>query len=75
MSQACAVVIIGGGVVAVEMATAYASFGTAVTIIARSALLQGQEDFARDMVATGLRELGVGIRTASPTRVERAARR
>ncbi len=55
MSQAYDVVIIGGGVVAVEMASANASFGTAVTIIARSALLQGQEDFARDTVATGLR--------------------
>ena len=33
--------IIGGGVVAVEMATAYASFGTEVTIIARSGLLAG----------------------------------
>ena len=43
--------IIGGGVVAVEMATAYATFGTTVTIIARSGLLRGQEDFAGDMVA------------------------
>ena len=62
--------IIGGGVVAVEMATAYVSFGTAVTIIARSGLLNGQEDFAGDMVATRLRELGVEIRKASPTKVE-----
>ncbi|MCU1440025.1 MAG: NAD(P)/FAD-dependent oxidoreductase [Rhodoglobus sp.] len=63
--------IIGGGVVAVEMATAYASFGTRVTILARSGLLQGQEDFAADMVTTGLRGLGVDIRKASPDRVER----
>ena len=62
--------IIGGGVVAVEMATAYVSFGTEVTIIARSGLLQGQEDFAGDLVAASLRELGVDIRKASPTKVE-----
>lgn len=64
--------IIGGGVVAVEMATAYAAFGTAVTIIARSGLLQGQEDVASEAVAKGLRGLGVDIRIASPTRVERS---
>jgi dihydrolipoamide dehydrogenase len=63
--------IIGGGVVAVEMATAYASLGAAVTVLARSGLLQGQEDFAGDLVAAGLRELGVDLRKASPTRVER----
>ncbi len=63
--------IIGGGVVAVEMATAYASFGTGVTIFARSGLLQGQEDFAGELVAEGLRGLGVDIRTASPTAVSR----
>src|SRR5476649_622396 len=38
--------IIGGGVVAVEMATAYASFGTRVTVIARSGLLTNEEPFA-----------------------------
>lgn len=65
--------IIGGGVVAVEMATAYASFGTAVTIFARSGLLQGQEDFAGDMVAEGLRGLGVDIRKAAPTSVSGSA--
>lgn len=65
--------IIGGGVVAVEMATAYASFGTEVTIFARSGLLQGQEDFAGDLVGAGLRTLGVTIRKQSPTAVERTA--
>lgn len=63
--------IIGGGVVAVEMATAYASFGTTVTIFARSGLLQGQEDIAGEAVTVGLRGLGVTIVTASPSRVER----
>ena len=64
--------IIGGGVVAVEMATAYASFGTTVTILARSGLLQGQEDIASEAVTKGLRSLGVDIRHASPSLVERS---
>jgi dihydrolipoamide dehydrogenase len=63
--------IIGGGVVAVEMATAYASFGTAVTIFARSGLLQVQEDFASELVTAGLTSLGVDIRRTAPTSVER----
>lgn len=64
--------IIGGGVVGVEMATAYASFGTTVTLFARSGLLAGQEEFAGDAVAAGLRDLGVDIRRESPDRVERS---
>ncbi|HMH59448.1 MAG TPA: NAD(P)/FAD-dependent oxidoreductase [Galbitalea sp.] len=64
--------IIGGGVVAVEMATAYASFGTAVTIVARSGLLAGQEPFAGEMVADALRELGATLHlSASPTKVSK----
>lgn len=64
--------IIGGGVVAAEMATAYASFGTAVTVFARSGMLNGQEDIARDAVTAGLRAMGVTIITQSPDRVERS---
>jgi pyruvate/2-oxoglutarate dehydrogenase complex dihydrolipoamide dehydrogenase (E3) component len=72
-SAPASLAIIGGGVVAVEMATAYASFGTEVTIIARSGLLQGQEDFAGELVSASLRELGVDIRNASPTAVEKTS--
>lgn len=72
-SAPASLVIIGGGVVAAEMATAYATFGTSVTVLARSGMLQGQEDFAREMVTEGLRELGVDLRTAAPDRVERTA--
>lgn len=65
--------IIGGGVVAVEMATAFASFGTEVTVLARSGLLRGMEEFAGEAVATGLRGLGATVRLAvEPTNVERA---
>ena len=63
--------IVGGGVVAVEMATAYASFGCEVTVLARSGLLGGQEDFAGEMVGTSLRKLGVKIMKAAPSVVSR----
>src|SRR5690349_14379239 len=53
--------IIGGGVVATEMATAYAGFGTKVTLIARSGLLGGMEPFAGELVAGALRELGATV--------------
>jgi pyruvate/2-oxoglutarate dehydrogenase complex dihydrolipoamide dehydrogenase (E3) component len=55
--------ILGGGVVGAEMATAYADFGTAVTLLARSDLLGGLEPFAGDRVAAALRERGVDVRT------------
>lgn len=60
-------IIIGGGVVAVEMATAYASLGSAVTVLARSGLLSSLEPFAAELVAGGLRELGVDVRTGVET--------
>lgn len=63
--------IIGGGVVAVEMATAYASLGSSVTVLARSGLLTNQEDFAGQLVTAGLTELGVDVRAASPSSVAR----
>lgn len=64
--------IIGGGVVATEMATAYASFGTEVTLIARSGLLSGAEPFAGEMVTDALRTLGATVTLAvSPTSVTR----
>lgn len=64
--------ILGGGVVGVEIATAYAGFGTRVDIIARSSLLSKEEPFAGEMVGDALKELGarVHLRTGV-TRVER----
>ena len=59
--------VIGGGVVAVEMATAYATLGSKVTVIARSGLLGGMEPFAGERVAAGLKELGVDVRTGTGT--------
>lgn len=67
--------IIGGGVVGAEMATAYASFGTEVTILARSTLLAGAEPFAGEMVTKSLRALGatvtLGAEVTSVSRDER----
>ena len=66
--------IIGGGVVAVEMATAYASFGCAVTVIARSGLLGGNEPFAGEMVTEALQKLGATVLGGvSPVGVSREA--
>ncbi|HCU77804.1 MAG TPA: pyridine nucleotide-disulfide oxidoreductase, partial [Microbacterium sp.] len=62
-SAPASLAIIGGGVVGCEMATAYASFGTAVTLIARSGLLGGMEPFAGEMVAEALTAQGAQVRT------------
>jgi pyruvate/2-oxoglutarate dehydrogenase complex dihydrolipoamide dehydrogenase (E3) component len=64
--------IIGGGVVAAEMATAYAGFGTHVTLVSRGGLLESMEPFAGERVAAALREQGVDLRLGvSPARVSR----
>ncbi len=64
--------IIGGGRVAAEMATAFAGFGTEVTVLVRSALLGSMEPFAGEAVAAGLRSLGATVRLGvEPTQVER----
>jgi pyruvate/2-oxoglutarate dehydrogenase complex dihydrolipoamide dehydrogenase (E3) component len=66
--------IIGGGVVSVEMATAYSSFGTEVTVLARSALLGGHEPFARETVTEALGTLGatvkIGVAATSAKRTD-----
>jgi dihydrolipoamide dehydrogenase len=54
--------IIGGGVVAVEMATAYASFGTRVTVLSRHGLLERAEPFAATAVIESLQKLGAEVR-------------
>ena len=64
--------ILGGGVVACELATVFASFGTRVTMIARSSLLGGVEAFASDAVTAALRKAGVDVRLrAEATAVRR----
>lgn len=56
--------IVGGSVVAVEMATAWQALGSQVTVLARGdGLLPRMEPFAGELVADSLREAGAVVRT------------
>jgi len=59
--------IIGGGVVACEMATAFLDLGSTVTVIARGRLLGGQEPFAGELVGAALTARGASVRTGTGT--------
>lgn len=64
--------VLGGGVVAVELAQAYARLGSQVTLLVRSGLLGGQEDFAGELVGEALHSDGIDLRFGvSPTSVHR----
>jgi dihydrolipoamide dehydrogenase len=64
--------ILGGGVVGVEMAQAYASLGASVTIIeAGSRLIANEEEFASEEVHEALERIGVEIVTGEVTEVRR----
>jgi pyruvate/2-oxoglutarate dehydrogenase complex dihydrolipoamide dehydrogenase (E3) component len=54
-------VIIGGGVVATEMATAFAGLGSVVTVLARDGILPAAEPFAGERVTAALRAAGVSV--------------
>ncbi|OLE23233.1 MAG: pyridine nucleotide-disulfide oxidoreductase [Catenulispora sp. 13_1_20CM_3_70_7] len=55
--------VVGGGVVAVEMATAFSALGSEVTMLVRDQrLLTGVEPFAGELVAQSLTDAGVDIR-------------
>lgn len=54
-------VIIGGGVVGSEMATAFSALGSEVTLVSQTRLLPGVEPFAGGYVADGLRTAGVSL--------------
>jgi pyruvate/2-oxoglutarate dehydrogenase complex dihydrolipoamide dehydrogenase (E3) component len=65
--------VVGGGVVAVEMATAWRALGADVTMLVRgSGLLPRMEPFAGEMLAESMRAAGVdlrfGVSVASVTR-------
>ena len=66
--------LLGGGVVGVEMAQAWRTLGSQVTLIeALDRLIAQQEPFASEQVAESLRELGVEVRLGSKaTKVNRA---
>ncbi|MGH3315609.1 MAG: dihydrolipoyl dehydrogenase family protein [Nocardioidaceae bacterium] len=56
--------VLGGGVVACEFAQAFAGLGSSVTLVERAPRLLGRmEEFAAELVADGLQEAGVDLRT------------
>ena len=66
-------IVLGGGVVGVEMAEAYASLGARVTIVeALERLIASEEEFASEQLCASLRERGVevilGVKAASARR-------
>jgi dihydrolipoamide dehydrogenase len=66
-------IVLGGGVVGVEMAQAYASLGARVTVVeAMARLIASEEEFASEQVREGLEGLGVevalGVKATSVTR-------
>ncbi len=67
--------VVGGGVVGVEMATAWQALGSEVTLLIRGGgLLPKMEPFAGELVADALTEAGATIRTGvSVTAVHRPA--
>ncbi|MFB7333929.1 dihydrolipoyl dehydrogenase family protein [Streptomyces adustus] len=59
-------VVVGGGVVATEMATAWQALGSQVTLLVRGAgLLARMEPFAGELVAAALTEAGADVRTGT----------
>ena len=54
--------ILGGGVVACELAQVYAALGSTVTVLSRSALLGRTEPFAGEAVGEALRRDGIDLR-------------
>ncbi|MDT3400569.1 NAD(P)/FAD-dependent oxidoreductase [Streptomyces sp. B1866] len=58
--------VVGGGVVAAEMATAWQGLGSLVTVLVRgSGLLPRLEPFAGELVARALTESGADVRTGT----------
>ncbi|MET7699230.1 NAD(P)/FAD-dependent oxidoreductase [Streptomyces sp. NPDC005485] len=59
-------VVVGGGVVAVEMATAWQSLGSQVTLLVRGkGVLPRMEPFAGELVLDALAEAGADVRTGT----------
>lgn len=59
-------VVVGGGVVATEMATAWQALGSQVTVLVRGkGLLNRMEPFAGEFIAEALTEAGADIRTGT----------
>ncbi|MYR61284.1 FAD-dependent oxidoreductase, partial [Streptomyces sp. SID625] len=60
-------IVVGGGVVATEMATVYQALGSQVTLLVRGkGLLPRMEPFAGELVAEALTAAGAELRTGTP---------
>lgn len=64
--------ILGGGPVGVELAQAWTSLGSAVTLVEGRRLLSREEQFASEQVEGALRDMGVDVRIGA--RVQRVVR-
>ncbi len=65
--------VVGGGVIALEMASIFASFGAAVTIVQRSILLRREDREMVRRLTPYLRRQGIKIMTEAPLqRIERS---
>ena len=65
-------IIVGGGVAGTELAFAFASLGSRVTLLSQARLLEREEPFVGELLATALAEDGVDVRIgATPLRVDR----
>ncbi|OIJ66479.1 dihydrolipoyl dehydrogenase family protein [Streptomyces mangrovisoli] len=59
-------IVVGGGVVAAEMATAWQALGSQVTLLVRGkGLLPRMEPFAGELIAEALTEAGADVRTGT----------
>jgi pyruvate/2-oxoglutarate dehydrogenase complex dihydrolipoamide dehydrogenase (E3) component len=64
--------VIGGGVAGTELALAFASLGSRVTLLSRTALLEREEPFVGEILSAALVEEGIDVRIGvSPTRIDR----
>jgi dihydrolipoamide dehydrogenase len=57
--------IVGGGGVAVEMASAWHGLGASVILLARGGLLSRMEPFAGEMIARAFTDAGIDVRTGT----------
>ena len=65
-------IIVGGGVAGVELAFAYSSLGSQVTLLSRSGLLDREEPFVGERLLAALGAEGVDVRLGTvPARVDR----
>jgi pyruvate/2-oxoglutarate dehydrogenase complex dihydrolipoamide dehydrogenase (E3) component len=65
-------IVIGGGVAGTELAFAFSSLGTQVTLISRNALLEREEPFVGEHLAAALKNEAVDLHLGvTPTRVDR----